>query len=68
MVIGNQRGISTSSTGITGQAPQGTAPNRASWMRVNTLLRSAPPAFRISSRARTICGASGLSPMAFSAK
>ena len=67
-MIGNQPGISISSTGITGQARHGTWPNKASWMRVKTLLRSAPPAARIASRARRMCGAAGSSPIAFSAK
>ena len=55
------------STGITGTARHGTWTNRASWMRVNTLQRSAPPAARMATRARVMCGASGESPIAFSA-
>ena len=56
------------STGMTGVARHGTWPNRANWMRVNTLVRSAPPMARICSRARTMCGASAPCPAAFSAK
>ncbi len=65
---GNQRGSSTSSTGITGTARHGTSPYSASCARVNTLLRSAPPAARIASRARRMCAAPGSSPSIFSAK
>ncbi len=64
----NHRGRCMISTGITGVARQGTWPNSASWMRVNTLLRSAPPIARMHARARAMCGASGASPIAFSAK
>jgi hypothetical protein len=35
------------STGMVGTARHGTSPNKASWMRVNTLVRSAPPAARM---------------------
>ena len=56
------------STGITGTACHGTSPKKASSVRVKTLLRSAPPWARIASRARRMCGASGSSPMALSAK
>ena len=65
---GNHFGSSISSTGIAGTARHGTSPQRASSERVNTLLRSAPPCARIASRARAMCGASGESPAAFSAK
>ncbi len=63
----NQRGRCMISTGITGTARHGTWPNSASWARVKTLPRSAPPAARIASRARAMCGASGASPISFSA-
>ena len=56
------------STGITGTARQGTMPNRARKVLVKTLTLTAPRAFRIASRARTMCGASMLSPAIFSAK
>ncbi len=65
---GNHLGSSTSSTGISGTARHGTSPYKASCARVNTLLRSAPPAARIAARARRICGASAASPSSFSAK
>ncbi|OIQ65198.1 hypothetical protein GALL_532460 [mine drainage metagenome] len=65
---GNHSGRCMISSGITGTACHGTAPNSASCARVNTFVRSAPPAARIASRARCICGASGSSPIAFSAK
>ncbi len=64
----NQRGRCMISTGIAGVARHGTWPNKASWMRVNTLVRAAPPLARIARRARAMCGASGSSPIAFSAK
>ena len=48
------------STGITGTARQGTWPNSASVMRLNTLQRAAPPRARIASRARAMCGAVGI--------
>ena len=56
------------SSGIAGTACHGTSPNNANWARVNTFDRSAPPAARMASRALTMCGASGESPIAFSAK
>jgi hypothetical protein len=56
------------STGITGTARQGTNPNKASIIRVNTLECEAPPRARIASRARTMCGASTASPIILSAK
>ena len=65
---GNHIGSSMISTGIIGTARHGTTPNSASRMRVNTLDRSAPPAARIARRARCMCGASGESPIIFSAK
>ncbi len=65
---GNQCGSSTSSTGMHGTACQGTSPYSASCARVNTLVRSAPPAARMACRARAMCGASGESPIIFSAK
>ncbi len=68
MLKKNQRGSSTISTGITGVPRHGISPYSASWNRVNTLARSAPPAWRIASRARRMCGASGSSPIALSAK
>ncbi len=64
---GNHSGRCMISSGITGTARHGTWPNSASWARVNTLVRSAPPAARIACRARTMCGASGESPIALSA-
>ncbi len=63
----NQRGRCMISTGITGTARHGTCPNSANWQRVKTLVRSAPPAARIAARARAMWGASGSSPIAFSA-
>ncbi len=66
--IGNQRGSSMISTGITGTALQGMNPNSASISRVNTLARAAPPRDRIASRARAMCGASTESPIILSAK
>ena len=65
---GNHSGRCMISSGITGTARHGTWPNSASWARVKTFVLSAPPAARIASRARRMCGASGSSPMAFSAK
>ncbi len=65
---GNQAGACMISTGITGTARQGTMPNRARKVLVNTLTLTAPPASRIALRARTICGASMLSPAIFNAK
>ena len=65
---GNHSGRCMISSGITGTARHGTWPNSASCARVNTLVRSAPPAARIACRARAMCGASGSSPIAFSAK
>ena len=65
---GNQAGASISSTGIVGTARQGTMPYRASVMRVKTLTPMAPPAARMASRARTMCGASIGSPTSFRAK
>ena len=65
---GNHSGRCMISSGITGTARHGTWANRASWARVNTLLRSAPPAVRIACRARAMCGASASSPSAFRAK
>jgi hypothetical protein len=65
---GNQPGSSEISTGMTGTASQGTMPYIASRMRVNTLPASAPPRARMAVRARTMCGASGESPIIFSAK
>ena len=56
------------STGITGTARQGTMPKKASVVLVKTLTLTAPPAARIASRARTMCGASTESPAALSAK
>ena len=44
---GNHSGRCMISTGITGTARHGTWPNSASWARVNTLARSAPPAARM---------------------
>ena len=67
MLKKNHFGSSTISTGITGTARHGTAPNSASWKRVNTLERSAPPAARMAARARRMCTASVSSPIAFSA-
>ena len=65
---GNHFGSSTSSTGITGTARHGTSPNSASCARVNTLVRSAPPAASTASRAARMCGASMSSPINLSAK
>ena len=56
------------SSGIAGTARHGTSPNRASRQRVNTLLRSAPPAASTAARARRMCGSWGSSPIALSAK
>ena len=65
---GNHFGNSMISIGITGTARQGTKPNKASMMRVNTLERAAPPRARMASRARAMCGASTGSPIILSAK
>jgi hypothetical protein len=65
---GNQEGSTMICTGITGTARHGTCSNSASRMRVKTLDRAAPPAARMAARARAMCGASGSSPAAFSAK
>jgi squalene-hopene/tetraprenyl-beta-curcumene cyclase len=43
MLKKNHLGRCMISTGITGTPRHGMAPNRASWMRVKTLARSAPP-------------------------
>src|ERR1700722_1928281 len=64
---GNQLGINMISTGMYGTARHGTSPNNASAIRVNTFERAAPPRWRIATRARCICGASGLSPASFNA-
>jgi hypothetical protein len=64
---GNHFGSSMISTGIYGTPRHGSWPNIASVSRVNTLARAAPPYCRMMSRARTICGACGLSPASLSA-
>ncbi len=56
------------STGSTGTLRHVSTPNIASMKRVKTLLWMAPPRDRIASRARAMCGASGESPIIFSAK
>ncbi len=65
---GNHCGNSMISTGIIGTARHDTTPNNASRIRVNTFTASAPPFARIASRARTMCSASGESPIILSAK
>ncbi len=65
---GNHSGRSMISTGMTGTARHVSSPNSASCIRVKTLACAAPPAARMASRARAMCGASGASPAAFSAK
>jgi hypothetical protein len=57
-----------SSGGMVGTSDHGPAAKSASWMRVKTLTASAPPALRIASRARIMCGASTESPIILSAK
>ena len=64
---GNHRGRSTISGGMKGTARQGTWPKMARVMRVKTLLRAAPPAARIRSRAMAILGFEGSSPASFRA-
>jgi len=56
------------SIGSTGTARHDTTPKNVIRKRVKTFAFSAPPCARMASRARAICGASGESPIIFSAK
>ncbi len=68
MWIGNHFGSSMISTGISGTARHERMPKSARRMRVKTLQAPAPPAASSASRALTMCGAAGSSPIIFSAK
>ncbi len=65
---GNQRGSSMASAGSVGTPRHGIWPKSAMAMRVKTLAFAAPPWPRIQVRARAMCGASGSSPISFSAQ
>ena len=64
---GNHFGSSMISTGMKGTPRQGIWPNSASVMCVKTLAWAAPPRASTASRALTMWGSSGSSPVSLSA-
>jgi hypothetical protein len=62
MFSGIQDGSRMISGGITGRSSQSHRPNSASQMRVNTRLRSTPPAPRTQAAVLRMCSASSGSP------